>query len=71
MSGVKDGEVFLSAWKQAVEEYGEEKGIPKKHRAIFQDVSDNLFDFGKTKNVGSSDAPQGEEIEGRSNKFMA
>jgi len=51
VGGMKNSETFLSAFKQATNAYSEAHGIPENQRAIFEDVDDNIFDFGKAKTV--------------------
>merc|ERR1711918_270137 len=44
-----DSDVFLSAFKQAVDAYRYKHGLSGDEMAVFQDVNDNLFEFGRTK----------------------
>jgi hypothetical protein len=53
LHGLKNSSIFASAMKQAVDSYRDKHGLPKGQMAIFQDVEDNVFDFGKAKNVES------------------
>lgn len=51
LNGLKNSSVFASAMKQAVDSYRVKHGLPTNQMAIFQDVNDNVFDFGKAKDV--------------------
>ena len=60
LGSLKNSETFLSAMKQAVNAYQEKHNIPVEQRAIFEDVNDNVFDFGKAKGINAppGSAPQ-------------
>jgi hypothetical protein len=49
--GVKNPEKFLSAWKFAIDHYSNSKSLDKGEMAIFEAVSDNVFDFGAAKGI--------------------
>jgi hypothetical protein len=51
LSGLKNSTIFAAAMKQAVDAYQVKHGLPKNQMAIFQDVNDNVFDFGKAKDI--------------------
>jgi len=67
LTGLKDSNVFLSAFKQAVEAYRYKHGLSGDEMAIFEDVNDNLFEFGRTKdiNVGLGDGAAKAQTMGR------
>jgi hypothetical protein len=53
LTGLKDSDVFLSAFKQAVDAYRYKHGLSGDEMAVFQDVNDNLFEFGRTKEINA------------------
>lgn len=48
---VSNGDKFLSAMKYAVTQYARRVDLPETQVAIFQEVEDNIFDFGKAKGL--------------------
>mmetsp|Transcript_2417 Transcript_2417/g.7076 ORF Transcript_2417/g.7076 Transcript_2417/m.7076 type:complete len:220 (+) Transcript_2417:79-738(+) len=51
MGGIENGAPFLSALKFAVNQYRDRNGLPESQMAIFEQVEDNIFDFGKAKGI--------------------
>jgi len=52
--GVKNGAVFLDAWKTALDQYGQKTGIKPSQRAIFEVVKDSEFDHNSAQTIGKS-----------------
>ena len=57
---LKNSEHFISQLQYAVNVYQAKHQIPENERAIFENVEDNLVDFGSSKKAG---APSGEEMQ--------
>ena len=51
ISGLSNAEKFTSAMKFAVKAYARRADLPDTQVAIFEQVEDNLFDFGKAKGL--------------------
>jgi len=70
LSGLKNSEIFLSAFKQAVDAYRHKHNLSGDQMAVFQDVNDNLFDFGRTKQINAGLGGGSTEIQSAKAQMM-
>lgn len=60
--GLKNASAFLGASKAAVDAYAQKHNMPTNQMAIFESVSDNIGDFGGSKDIVANPAAQAETI---------
>ena len=61
---IKNGEAFCATLKDAVEAYQQKHSIPSNEACIFENVEDNVVDFGGSKKAGVTK----QEMQGRGDK---
>lgn len=60
--GLKNASAFLGASKAAVDAYAQKHNMPASQMAVFESVSDNIGDFGGSKDIVANPAAQAETI---------
>jgi len=60
--GLKNAPAFLGASKAAVDAYAQKHNMPASQMAVFESVSDNIGDFGGSKDIVANPAAQAETI---------